>query len=761
MLAQERDGVAATAPLPSEVERAAPASVNVAAKSGSGWLGWLVGGAAATAPTTPPPQTIRRQFSVADCGLCGDSGRTSVRVCLSEHRLCLQCALAFLHSEIGDAAARPGAVVTCPFCKAEGVRAELRGGDQRGWFLPTAFEKVSEWAADAPESERRPDPSSPAEPPLSTVERRVYLERLVEAVHVRSETSGIGMARLPTAGGGAAVGDGADGGERLWGLAVCPVGGCGCVFLHERRPRPMTRAEFDAAGLTSPEGDAAGEAALTGSQLSDAMSAVFALDGQAGGGGAAGRAAAEDRLATVTLKVAATNLAAAPPPLPWPTSCPDCRSDLCDSCLEPWVVEVRQKTQEQLQQQGLSRSHPAEVLASAGGGAAVLSPAEDNGDPAAATSAPHVTPAAPVSVADSARLSGDAQAGGAATDASAAGPPPPTPPTRAYQFGDFTRGLLGIRSEGPSQVQAAVATVGGVPSVAAAAAPVAGSPASAAATRCAPPVGAADGTAAAAPTAPVPAPVRGYRFGDFTRGLLGMGDDAGSGTVAAAAAASATAAAAPPGCVAAPAPAVPSAAPRSATVVVAAPPPPRAYQFGDLTKRAISSVAAYQFGDVTRTVVSTAAAYKFGDVTRAVVGTVLPASGAGPAPVLVRHAGLTCREYAAAISAARDASDAAAAAAAAGAGAPAPPPAAVAPPPAGATAPSPPPSPPPAPILSPRERFDADLRRLAGSGVKRCPYCGTMGTHALGHHCHHISPGTGCPSCHRHYCFSCLYGHFV
>ena len=39
---------------------------------------------------------------------------------------------------------------------------------------------------------------------------------------------------------------------------------------------------------------------------------------------------------------------------------------------------------------------------------------------------------------------------------------------------------------------------------------------------------------------------------------------------------------------------------------------------------------------------------------------------------------------------------------------------------------------------------------------KGCPRCGFRITHAHGHACHHIKPGTGCPNCGHHFCFACL-----
>jgi hypothetical protein len=51
----------------------------------------------------------------------------------------------------------------------------------------------------------------------------------------------------------------------------------------------------------------------------------------------------------------------------------------------------------------------------------------------------------------------------------------------------------------------------------------------------------------------------------------------------------------------------------------------------------------------------------------------------------------------------------------------------------------------------------------AAVGLKACPSCGFGGVHYRGHHCHHIQPcvgphdAGGCPQCHIHYCFACLF----
>ena len=40
---------------------------------------------------------------------------------------------------------------------------------------------------------------------------------------------------------------------------------------------------------------------------------------------------------------------------------------------------------------------------------------------------------------------------------------------------------------------------------------------------------------------------------------------------------------------------------------------------------------------------------------------------------------------------------------------------------------------------------------------KPCPFCHVPISHYKGHGCHHIKPGGGCPSCHRHFCYICLH----
>jgi len=40
--------------------------------------------------------------------------------------------------------------------------------------------------------------------------------------------------------------------------------------------------------------------------------------------------------------------------------------------------------------------------------------------------------------------------------------------------------------------------------------------------------------------------------------------------------------------------------------------------------------------------------------------------------------------------------------------------------------------------------------------TKKCPHCRINMSHFHGHGCHHISPDTGCMTCHKHFCFKCL-----
>jgi len=53
------------------------------------------------------------------------------------------------------------------------------------------------------------------------------------------------------------------------------------------------------------------------------------------------------------------------------------------------------------------------------------------------------------------------------------------------------------------------------------------------------------------------------------------------------------------------------------------------------------------------------------------------------------------------------------------------------------------------------EGTDDMTRAYIEATSKPCPQCGTRTTHWHGHECHHISPGSGCPNCQTHWCFSC------
>ena len=63
--------------------------------------------------------------------------------------------------------------------------------------------------------------------------------------------------------------------------------------------------------------------------------------------------------------------------------------------------------------------------------------------------------------------------------------------------------------------------------------------------------------------------------------------------------------------------------------------------------------------------------------------------------------------------------------------------------------------PPPAPRPAPRPA-PAELVLMPGMVLCPNPACGAPCERPRGHHCHHISPGTGCPGCHTHFCFACL-----
>lgn len=232
---------------------------------------------------------MRRQFSIADCALCGDVARSTLLVCSVEHRLCLTCALLCLRNEIGNAAAQPGCVITCPFCKATGVHPEV--GSLTGWFLPEAMERIAEWSTVAPLEELQPDPSLPAESPLNAVERRVYLERLVEAVCI----------------------NGGDIGDRLR-IAWCPSNDCKGVFLHERRtPKPAPSA------IESLE--------FVGEADTD-----LSFSAKRGVGASARRVPSCDAVTSAAAALSVNTVL-----LPWPTTCPYCNLEICDTCLEPWV----------------------------------------------------------------------------------------------------------------------------------------------------------------------------------------------------------------------------------------------------------------------------------------------------------------------------------------------------------------------------------------------------------------------------------------
>ena len=63
----------------------------------------------------------------------------------------------------------------------------------------------------------------------------------------------------------------------------------------------------------------------------------------------------------------------------------------------------------------------------------------------------------------------------------------------------------------------------------------------------------------------------------------------------------------------------------------------------------------------------------------------------------------------------------------------------------------------PPPVLRPVPRpAPAELVLTPGMVLCPNPACGAPCERPRGHHCHHISPGTGCPGCHTHFCFACL-----
>eukprot|EP00808_Paulinella_micropora_P003652 g29504.t1 len=51
---------------------------------------------------------------------------------------------------------------------------------------------------------------------------------------------------------------------------------------------------------------------------------------------------------------------------------------------------------------------------------------------------------------------------------------------------------------------------------------------------------------------------------------------------------------------------------------------------------------------------------------------------------------------------------------------------------------------------------DDKTQALIRSTSKPCPNCSAPTSHYREHECHHIRPGTGCPSCHHHFCYVCL-----
>ena len=232
----------------------------------------------------------------------------------------------------------------------------------------------------------------------------------------------------------------------------------------------------------------------------------------------------------------------------------------------------------------------------------------------------------------------------------AADPLRPTSPPRKYQFGDFTRNLVGIITESSSQVAAAARGLAET----AAATPVVGGLS---------PVGSDGTTTGAASALPPPPRVNPFgdhrdvaglgkngggggslaanpfgdfarsfleltraggdtvvadQFKDFTRGLFG-GNPAAGAIVAAPAFVAPVQAATP-------------AASRTPADVASSPLPPRAFQFGDFTKSV------------------TDRASKFGDIIREAVSTVLPvtdrAATASPVPAQVRPTSSTCKVYA-------------------------------------------------------------------------------------------------------------------
>lgn len=50
--------------------------------------------------------------------------------------------------------------------------------------------------------------------------------------------------------------------------------------------------------------------------------------------------------------------------------------------------------------------------------------------------------------------------------------------------------------------------------------------------------------------------------------------------------------------------------------------------------------------------------------------------------------------------------------------------------------------------------FDLNSKHLMGA--KQCPLCEVFVVRYRDHSCHHISPGSGCTGCQKHFCFACL-----
>lgn len=59
------------------------------------------------------------------------------------------------------------------------------------------------------------------------------------------------------------------------------------------------------------------------------------------------------------------------------------------------------------------------------------------------------------------------------------------------------------------------------------------------------------------------------------------------------------------------------------------------------------------------------------------------------------------------------------------------------------------------PTAAMAQHNDAASRALMMRIAKRCPTCQSPTIHYAGHACHHIKPGTGCPTCGTHWCYMC------